>query len=136
MPRIVCDRSVAQSWPWNGSYGLCGRGLLGCASSSVADPRAPVRSTLWPNRWGAGAWPLERLCLHRAYKAGLVRHLVSDPARPVQVGHCDTPGWSFDVALAGDYAYVAADTTGLRVISVADRNNRLKSGTATRQVAA
>jgi len=36
------------------------------------------------------------------------------------VGYCPTPSLAFAVAVAGDYAYVADDSAGLRVISVAD----------------
>ena len=37
-----------------------------------------------------------------------------------EVGYCDTPGYAFGVAVAGNYAYVADDEAGLRVISIAD----------------
>jgi hypothetical protein len=36
------------------------------------------------------------------------------------VGGCDTPGMAMDVAVSGDFAYVADHFGGLRVISVAD----------------
>jgi hypothetical protein len=45
---------------------------------------------------------------------------VSDPAHPVEVGYCDTPGSANSVAVSGDYAYVTDAGSGLRVISVAD----------------
>jgi hypothetical protein len=36
------------------------------------------------------------------------------------IGSWDSPGHAYDVAVVGDYAYVVAETAGLRVISVAD----------------
>ena len=49
-------------------------------------------------------------------------HVISvlDPEHPEEVGYCDTPGWSYDVKVSGDFAYVADGYNGLRVISVAD----------------
>ena len=37
-----------------------------------------------------------------------------------EVGYCDTPGYAYGVAVAGNYAYVADCDSGLRVISIAD----------------
>ena len=37
-----------------------------------------------------------------------------------EVWYCDTPGYAYGVAVAGNYAYVADDDSGLRVISIAD----------------
>ncbi len=54
--------------------------------------------------------------------AGMAIVSVADPAHPVQMGHCDTLGRSYDIVAAGDHAYLADDWGGLRVISVADRN--------------
>jgi hypothetical protein len=44
---------------------------------------------------------------------------VADPAHPVEVAHLDTFDYTWAVAVAGDYAYVAGDD-GLDVISVSD----------------
>jgi hypothetical protein len=43
---------------------------------------------------------------------------ISTPTAPSEVGHCVTPGNARGVAVAGDYAYVAADAAGLRVIDI------------------
>ena len=45
---------------------------------------------------------------------------VADPAAPAEVGFCDTPGYPLEVAVAGNYAYVADGSGGLRVINVAN----------------
>ena len=44
---------------------------------------------------------------------------VADPEHPEELGYYDTFGTAMDVAVSGDYAYVAEGRSGLRVISVA-----------------
>jgi hypothetical protein len=45
---------------------------------------------------------------------------VSTPTAPVVVGTCNTPGSATAIALAGNYAYVAADSAGLRIIDISN----------------
>jgi hypothetical protein len=45
---------------------------------------------------------------------------VSNPANPVEVGSCDTPGFAQGIAVIGDYAYVAAGDLGLRVVDISN----------------
>ncbi|MBN2506890.1 MAG: immunoglobulin domain-containing protein [Verrucomicrobia bacterium] len=49
---------------------------------------------------------------------GLAILSVTNPAAPVPVGSCDTPGSAYGVAVAGGYAYVADGDGGLHVIDV------------------
>ena len=51
---------------------------------------------------------------------------VSDPANPTEVGHYQMPGSAVDVAVAGDYAYVADES--LLVFSVADSAQPVEVG--------
>jgi len=44
------------------------------------------------------------------------------------VGHCNTPDYAYDVAVAGSYAYVADGVAGLRVIDVSDPANPQERG--------
>jgi hypothetical protein len=44
------------------------------------------------------------------------------------VGSCDTPGQAGGVAVSGNYAYVADDSAGLRVISVSDPAHPVEVG--------
>jgi len=44
------------------------------------------------------------------------------------IGGCDTPGEAFDVAVSGNYAYVADGYAGLRVISVVDPTQPVEIG--------
>ncbi len=53
---------------------------------------------------------------------------VNDPKRPLLVGECATSGNATDVAVQGDYAYVADDYAGLEVINVSDPTKPLKCG--------
>jgi hypothetical protein len=43
---------------------------------------------------------------------------ISDPTNPQIVGNCDTPGYGYHIALAGDYAYVTDGTSGLHLIDI------------------
>jgi hypothetical protein len=57
-----------------------------------------------------------------------VVHMV-DPAAPLEVGTYDTPGMDRDVAVAGQYAYIAAD--GLIVVNVSDPAHPAPAGSYT-----
>jgi len=51
---------------------------------------------------------------------------ISDPAQPARVGQTDLlPGDVFDVAVVGDYAYVACFINGLRIIDISFYTMRL-----------
>jgi hypothetical protein len=56
---------------------------------------------------------------------------VSDPTLPTIVGSTDSPGYGYGVAVAGSYAYVAADSyAGLKVIDVSDPSSPAVLGRA------
>jgi len=44
------------------------------------------------------------------------------------VGSCDTPSYATGVALAGDYAYVADNASGLQVVDISDPTNPVLAG--------
>ena len=52
----------------------------------------------------------------------------ADSLKVRTVGHCDTPGTANGVVASGDSAYVAADTSGLRIISVVDPAHPVEVG--------
>ena len=60
--------------------------------------------------------------------AGLRIIDVSSPSSPVSIGYCNTPGWSYDVAVSGGYAFVADYEEGLRVIDVSSPSNPVEVG--------
>ncbi len=51
---------------------------------------------------------------------GLLVIDITDPADPVAVGSCNTPGNAFDVYVSGKYAYVAAGQAGLQVVDISE----------------
>ncbi len=54
---------------------------------------------------------------------------VSDPENPHEVGHCETPGHAYDVAVSDGYAYIADGIWfGLRVVDIMDPENPVEVG--------
>ncbi|HOU11956.1 MAG TPA: carboxypeptidase regulatory-like domain-containing protein [Anaerolineae bacterium] len=51
---------------------------------------------------------------------------ISNPAQPHIVGFYDTPGKAQNLAIAGNYAYVADGSTGLRIIDVSNPSNPIE----------
>lgn len=87
----------------------------------LSEPRAPqIASLVTPS-------PVREFALDGdlAYLAcdGSLRIVdVSDPSDPHELGHVDTPGVSFDVAVAADHTHVFVSTSGggLRIIDASD----------------
>ena len=63
------------------------------------------------------------------YQAGLWVVDVTQPAAPREVAFVDTPGYAVGVTIAGQYAYVA-DESSLRIIDVSDPANAFEVGAA------
>jgi hypothetical protein len=53
---------------------------------------------------------------------------ISSPASPIEVGFYDSQGAAANVAVVGDYAYVASAGSGLHVVNVADPTNPNRAG--------
>jgi hypothetical protein len=60
--------------------------------------------------------------------SGLIIVDISNPSAPTQVGLCDTPGTAQNVAVSGNYAYVADSTYGLRIINIANPTAPVEAG--------
>jgi hypothetical protein len=43
---------------------------------------------------------------------------VSDPTCPLEIGVCNTPGAAIGITISGNYAYIAAEYGGLRIIDI------------------
>jgi len=54
---------------------------------------------------------------------------VSNPVNPVLMGSFDTPGQAIDIAVSGNYAYVADAGSGLHIINVSNPANPTLVGT-------
>lgn len=82
-----------------------GRGLAASTGHQVYVAEAPVLSTVAPNDQG-----------------GLRIVDVTSPSAPAVVGFYDTPGFVYDVALTGNFAYTANGEEGLAVFDLTDLN--------------
>ena len=109
-----------------------GAPLSAFSASSVASMiRSPATATEVENvefvgRIGGNPHPAVAIQGNYAYigvEPGLAILDVSDPAHPAVVGQTGVPGGigdAYDVAVAGNYAYVADGWGGLRIINVTD----------------
>ncbi len=59
---------------------------------------------------------------------------VSDPAQPRETGNCNLPGNALDLAIDGDFAYLANRNSGLRVVNINDPENPYEVGFYDRDV--
>lgn len=53
---------------------------------------------------------------------------ISNPVSPVRVCNCDTSSYALDIAISGNYAYVANGHNGLQVIDISNPANPAKVG--------
>lgn len=104
----------------------------------ISDPAAPVRVGSYDTDAmangiavsGSYAYLVDYQSLPPIVDGGLYVFDVTDPSDPQIVGsHLETNPSSADVAVAGDYAYVAALHRGLQVFSVTDPAAPVLSGT-------
>ena len=115
------------SWPFGWSYAVAydaSRNLAFCGSGGgvyvldVSNPAQPQKLSEAVHTRGV----VYGLCYqpNRLYiaagQAGLEVWDVTNPESPARLGYYDTPGYALGVAVAGNYAYVADGSSGLRVI--------------------
>jgi len=121
-----------------GSYAYVADGHGGLRVVNVSTPSNPMEVGLYDTP--QGAWDVS-VAGDYAYVAetpvwdgsqyvggGLRVVDVSTPAKPTEVGFCDTPGSALAVAIAGDRAYVADGSAGLRVVDVSDPTSPMEVG--------
>jgi hypothetical protein len=67
---------------------------------------------------------------HFGINGGLRIIDISNKEHSFEVGFYDTPDWTYDVAIKGNYAYVAAGMgkTGLRIIDITDKTHPFEVG--------
>jgi hypothetical protein len=65
------------------------------------------------------------------YQANLSRIDISNPSSPVIDSLYSLPGYALRVCISNDYAYLANDKGGLRIINISDPMNPYESGTCT-----
>ena len=71
----------------------------------------------------------------RAYMSGYVLRVldISNPTDPREVGNCSKPGPTWDICVVGEFVYIAAGDSGLRIISVTPYRTKPGARRATAQ---
>lgn len=113
---------TAQDAAVDGSH-LYVTGAGGLAVYDLVDPAAPALATRLSAGWSGGTLEVAGDLLYVTTSKGLRILSIADPARPVEVGFYDPPLSTMsvlDVAVAGDFAYIACGFDGLRVLDVSD----------------
>src|SRR2546421_676979 len=79
-----------------------------------------ARALVWGSPAPMRMWPME--------PPGFRELKLLTPTNPQRVGGFDTAGRSLGVAVAGNYAYVADEFTGLQIIDISDAVNPQRVG--------
>lgn len=115
--------SIANVVHHDGFAYLAGHDAL--AIFAVDDPRTPRLVYTWANPGLGSGLP------GNVFVAGSVAYVsmgwdgvfvfdVSDPGRPREIGHLETPDWVAGVAVAGDLAFLTLGRSGLLAVDVSD----------------
>jgi hypothetical protein len=99
----------------SGSYVYLGGDKLWIIS--ISNPAKPIKVGTY-NSPAAGIAVVDRFAYITDEGLSVVN--ISKPSKPMKVGFYATPGENRRVAVAGNYAYLAAGSKGLRVVSVAN----------------
>jgi len=116
-PGIACAVAVRDS------YAYVADGDRGITIINVRNPTNPfVVANLTPVTW---CWMVDVLVLDSfAYlsdgrsKRGLWVVNINNPLNPFEAGFFSVPGWSFDVVLEDNYAYLVGWRDGLRILNI------------------
>jgi len=111
----VTDVAVA------GNFAFVSAGYGGLHIINVADPTAPVEAAFYNTPGYAYAVKLAGSCAYVLESGGLHIINIVDPAAPVEAGFYEISR-PFDIAVAGEYAYVADGWggSGMHIINIAD----------------
>ncbi len=110
-----------------GNYAFAAGRSGGLAIIDVGNPTSPTETSFFDTPGGplSDSYGVD-VSGHYAYLTdwnyGLRIIDVADPAKPREAGYYITPGLAFDVAVAGDLAYVAADHEGLLILHYTGAN--------------
>ena len=89
----------------------------GLSDAACAQPLEYATSHFWASVNGVEVVGTLAYC---ALANGLLILDVSDPEAIAPLGRVYTPGYSYDVAIAGDYAYLADERAGIQIIDISD----------------
>ncbi len=95
-------------------------GVMACPNGAAPQNLEYVTSALWAQAYGVTMVGPYAYC---AWVNGLVILDVSNPLDPQLISRTYCQGNGLDVDVAGDYAFLANDTSGLQVINVSDPHN-------------
>ncbi len=114
------------------SYGF-GAGSGDMHILDVSNAAAPTKVGQFDGAWAAPGLAVAGNYAYVIVKSGLSIVNISDPAAPSQIGFFDSPS-SYDVTVAGNYAYLTAGSTGtgdpLQIIDISAPNNPTQAGFA------
>jgi hypothetical protein len=118
---IVGANAVAMS----GQYAY----VTGTAGTSVVDlsnPRQPQVVGVVPSISGSSI----TIAGQYAYVPDGGLHIldISDPLHPTEVGSAPSPNFGFQIMVAGNYAFVAADNEGFRVLDISSPSSPFECG--------
>jgi hypothetical protein len=96
----------------------------------ISDPMLPqaVGHYDTTGSWRAGAVAVSGDYAYVSCGCGLVVLDISDPTDPREVAVYDPPSTVIEVALRGDYAYVATESDGLRVVNISTPDTPIEEG--------
>ena len=108
----------------DGNYAYIGVGYYGLLILNIASPDSIFQVSI-TSTGGGSAIGLEKRdsLVYIANNYDFVILNVNDPSNPVEVGRCDTPNYTRDVALSGDFAFTAQGPNAMQVIDISDPAN-------------
>ena len=80
----------------------------------------PATVSTFSYDWAWDVYVIGRYAYVASGEAGLLIIDIQNPAQPVLVGSCDTPGYAYGVHVSGTLAYVADGPSGLQIIDVSN----------------
>jgi hypothetical protein len=124
--RVCGSWFTANAVAVSGDYAYVTDFATGLQVVDVADPTSPVVISSYDMSNALGL----AVRYDYVYVTGIGLSVVdvSDPENPTETGHFPSPDEAWDVAVSGDYAYVANYEAGLTVVDVSDPSSPTEVG--------
>ncbi|MFC2170887.1 beta-propeller domain-containing protein, partial [Calditrichota bacterium] len=100
-------------------YIFISQGEAGIVSVNIENPLNPQRYEAWED-WGSEVLAVENGMLYTAFDNELFIIDISDPSNPEETGSYTNEFNIYDIAVVGDYLYLAARIEGFQVIDISD----------------
>jgi hypothetical protein len=124
-PTLAGSYDISGSVAVAGNYAYIAAGDDGLVILDVTDPSSPILAGIY-----VGSCDNVDVAGNYAYVTSGYYHIdpygelkiidISNPAAPTHVGECDAYGWPIDIAVSGNYAYLANGDDGLVILNVGD----------------